>query len=1194
MPRLFGFRGYSAPDPLDRANGFRKYLILILVNLALTAVLLWLISDKIVHFNGFTIHNRHFPATATVVLEFIANGIIFSSLIIFLRKCSSLVHYAIVLIPYFLMDLYIEAHYRVAGDMTRGLWTYYDVPPLSSVSVPALKFLMTLSVDAIVFGILGIFLARCLAALFFSRERQPVEPTPQEYDALFRAAWTAEPVGKPKRDLAFYLLRLLGLGYLIYLAFLVLGLTGSSPWGNSPNGPNHLIEMTYWNPALAINTYFKISLMIMLAFTGAFNKSLRYYCCLGLFTGHLVSTIYSLVFHFYAPLQATESAFLLLSGELDGAMVLIFLWILIRYKKDGQVFAPERDNPIDYSLPMTLLRYLYRGMGLAFTLIGIGIVYIRIHCKGDHGIGAVFGYPDPMIGNTVTLYSTLAIICFLQVKREQLRAYLFNPILLPIFAGSLLALVWIIAGDLHGGVWLHTRVAGVKAQADWYFVLHGTAGIGLCLLLISLRKMFYRVDYSINTISPSAAIDCMALHGAFYGGDEQQHSSVLQSVDEFVAGITGRKRGLLNLPFGIFENVLNFIYGMRPAFSAMSREEQRFYIQKYFLRNEAERKRAFIPPLAELAYQVGISLNTIITFAQFNSINARADIGYVPVDARDRTQGDCAAYPPPHRKIADLPTGPSDPNNFKPESECADGRMLAPRLTTPVREATVPEEADYIIIGSGAGGATAAYRLACAVKDPSRILIVERGNRYQPLQDFQDDEMGMMKKVYKEGGLQQTKAFTMTMAQGQCVGGTTVINNAVCFRMPDPVREIWENDYGIDLSALDKKYDQLAAELHIAPLGKAGVNTVVRDIFLRAVGDYDSHQPGDSRFKVENPVSVNHWNNTGDGNWNLGNKRMQKRSMLETFIPWSESRGVQVVSNMMAVGFTSGPDGKADTVVLRAENGKMTSVKVKKAVIVAGGCVASSHFLMRSDVMGNTGKRLSCNFAFPITLDFDQEIKAYDGDQITLAALDPKLRGAFETYFNPPATLALTGIPFFFEKRDTWMSRYKNLLNLGSLVGSEQGGEIQQKADLINGQAFNWTLGPTDVKNIKFALSTLVQLGAMAGAKRAAIPTRPGIELDLTDPSEIRAFQKALSAYPLRITDLYIGTAHPQGGNLMAGSNGRHKGWRVINEHFQVEGHPNVFVADASLFPTSITVNPQWTIMAMSSLAVENILRLCP
>ena len=172
------------------------------------------------------------------------------------------------------------------------------------------------------------------------------------------------------------------------------------------------------------------------------------------------------------------------------------------------------------------------------------------------------------------------------------------------------------------------------------------------------------------------------------------------------------------------------------------------------------------------------------------------------------------------------------------------------------------------------------------------------------------------------------------------------------------------------------------------------------------------------------------------------------------------------------------------------------------------------------------------------------------------------------------------------------MNGYCRMLNFGGLLGSEPNGIVQKKADLLNGKAFTWTLGQKDVANIKYALKSLVQLGKLAGATRAVIPTKPGIDLPLND-TDIARFNTSFDKFPLRITDLALATAHPQGGNLMAGKNSAHKSKRVVNENFQVDGYSNVFVADASLFPTSITVNPQWTIMAMSSLAMERVLKIC-
>lgn len=1193
MPLLFNLHGYTAPDPLDKAPGSMKYVLMIGVNALLSAILIHVITrHNIVAFQGFTIFSHPFPPSATIGLEFIINCLVFAPLVIVFRKSSSLVPFLIVFIPYFLLDLYIQSHYRCGGcEVSQAPWVYPSPSVISGISLPLVKFLVTMTVDSLVFGVLGLYLARLLARVIYGNANDPSAPSKEEYESFFSEEWSGEIVAKPKRDAAFYILRITGFAYLIYLGILVTGLLGAGSW---PEGVGNLINMTYTNPALAINTYFKISLMIMLAFTGAYNKSLRFYTCLALLTGHLVSAVYSLIFHYAGSLHATDTAFLLLSALTDGLMVLIFLWILIRYKKDAAPYAPEKDFPINFSVPMTLLRYLYRAMAVIFLLTAAGIICIRLFLDGSAGISAVFGNPDPMIGNTVTLYSTLSIIAFFLVKREKLRPRLFHTLSIPLIFGGMVSLCWVLFSSMHGGVWIHTR-QGTAVQANWYFILHAMICFIAAALLIGFRKMYFKVDYAISTVSPSAAINILALTDAFFGGDNKQQVSILRSVDQYAGGISGRKRGLLNLPFGLFENGLNFIYGLHPPFSAMSRDEQRYCLRKYFLRNELERHRARIPALAEFAYQIGISLNSLVTFAYYSNLNAGHRIGYVPVDARDRTQGDTAAYPPPFKKIADLPKDSADPNNFKPAMPGKEGPVTAPRVTTPVMEPEIPEEVDYLVIGSGAGGATAAYRLACAVSDPSRILVVERGNRYQPLQDFQDNEIGMMKKVYKEGGLQQTKQFTMTMMQGECVGGTTVINNAVCFEMPEAIKKSWQEEYDIDLSGLTGEYSRVGDELNIGPLEDAGINQKVKGKFEQAVAAFNAALAPPDKLDTHYPLLVNHLNTMGDGNWNLGNKRMRKRSMLETYIPWSEARGVKVIANLTAVRFTASDNRKADAVVLRSDNGNLTRVKVRKAVLLAGGVVASSHFLMRSGVANpHIGQRLSCNFAFPVTLDFEEEIRAFDGDQITLGALDPYGRSAFENYFNPPASFALSSVPFFFDRHENIMSRYKYLLNFGSLIGSEPNGMIQKKADLINGQAFTWTLGKKDAANIKYALETLVQLGGLAGAKRAVLPTKPGIELDLTVSSQVEQFLQRLRTFPLRMTDLYMGTAHPQGGNLMAGAHAAFSKQRVINENFQVDGFDNIFVTDASIFPTSITVNPQWSIMALSSLAVKKIIACCP
>jgi choline dehydrogenase-like flavoprotein len=60
--------------------------------------------------------------------------------------------------------------------------------------------------------------------------------------------------------------------------------------------------------------------------------------------------------------------------------------------------------------------------------------------------------------------------------------------------------------------------------------------------------------------------------------------------------------------------------------------------------------------------------------------------------------------------------------------------------------------------------------------------------------------------------------------------------------------------------------------------------------------------------------------------------------------------------------------------------------------------------------------------------------------------------------------------------------------------------------------------------------------------------------------------------------DLTLSSAHPQGGNPMSDD----PSIGVVDSRFRVHGYDNLFVCDASVFPTTIRINPQLTIMAMA------------
>jgi len=1180
MVPIFNLRGYTAVDPLDRAPSATRFVLTFAVSGVLAFAFLYTQSTEF--------HVTTFPNQTVMWIGIGIYAFVMAPLLVVLRKSSSLLFYLMIVSVCVPVDIFRQAHYPDTW------WVYQPGSFLSPIPVP-LKFLVAWSFDGIIQGPLALWLTRLLAAVLYPASKSAPLPTTEQEEALFPAEWTDEVVAKPARDIGYWLLRLLGFGYLLYMVFCAIGALGASVW---PAQAQQLIVMTYANPALGINTFSKISLMVLLAFVGAYNRNVRWHCVVGLITGHSASTVASLSVYFLAP-NTDYHSFLLTSAIVDGVMVLIFAYLLVRCRKEAAQFAPQKEYVDFISLPDELSRIFFYALSAAMVLSLVGAVLLRVMGSGASGLSAVYGYPDPQLCNTITRFSTMSVLAFLLAKREKLRDYLTSILI----AGFVVTLIGSSVFLLLGALTDHTRIVirgGGVTHVDWYFAFQIAADTLIVGLLIGLRKMFYNVDYVINALNPSSAQNVIALHQALYGGDIVEDSAVLGKIDRQVAGISGSKRGLLNFPFWIVEHLLSPIFGLHPTFSNMSSDEGRQFLRKYVLRPPRERVRAFIPALAGIAYKIGMAVEAFVTFAHYTTVKGWEEVGYIPPDARDRLQGDYPSYAAPAKQAAPLPNAPGEPANNKPDVTTPKP-LIAPRIATPFTEPAIPDEVDYLIVGSGAGGACMAYRLACEASDPSRILVIETGRRYSPLQDFNDDEMEMIRKLYKEGGLQQSKRFDLIVLQGECVGGTTVINNAVCLQMPKAVRDVWQNEYGLDLSSLDDEldgqgrvikageYSRVGQEIEITQIPENAINQRVAQKFKTGIAGLLKQGAPLSGAEV---LSANQRDMLGDGLCNLGNKRLRKRSMLETYLPWAEARGVKIVSETTALCFVKDSTGRrAEAAVLRTSHGNTKRVRVRKAVIASGGVIASSHFLMRSGVTTNVGRGMSCNFALDVAFEFPDILDAFDGVQITMGAFDSQNRAAFETYFNPPGAFALS-LPFYFDRARDLMKRYRYLLNFGSLVGSEPNGVIQLKGDPVTGRPFTWTLGERDRANIKYAISTLLDLGLAAGATRCVLPTEPGIEIPLT-PSDISRFKQQMENYPLQMSDLRLATAHPQGGNRMTGDGSPNRQQRVVDGDFRVDGFDNVFVADASVFPTGITVNPQWTIMALSSMAAAKILSLC-
>lgn len=1009
-------------------------------------------------------------------------------------------------------------------------------------------------------------------------------PSLEEQKSFFKDTFVPLASLKPKRDFGFLFLRVVFFAYGIYFVYLVLGLLV-----NGKDLP--LMGMYFINPAQTLNSFAKLILILSLANLGAFNRTIRREATLTLTIGHLTSVVASLWLYLgYAPnpLFPSDHSFLLTSALADGVMVIIALFVIFKPAPQPTGLGLQEDLELR-SMAATVLRSALLVLGILWAAYAVFMALARAFAPADSVLGALFGGPDPLVSNSLTKYIVLATAGFYLFRKPALRKH-FTPVLLIAFMISLAAA---LLYSLHGNT-IITSPNGTKVAIPWIMPLMFIIEASMLALLLGLRRWQYYADYQITSLKPGSAECVMALHLALRETSQSPEISsrdVLRRIDTHIAEIHSRRRGLFSFPFWLVEHVFTTLLLFRPPFSTLDHQEARWTLRRYLLRPPHERARSLLPPLAELMYQIGDVTNSLATLAYFSSRAGQAQVGYVLPEARERLQADLATErPPEHVGARPFPKDPYDHIGKKPlpiqSAKTEAEPLLAKRIGVSGAAVPLPQEVDYCIIGSGAAGGVLAYRLGVARGKQNSICVLERGGYFSPLEDFSDDELRMTRMLYTEGGLQTTRSFDFPILQAECVGGTTVVNNAVCFKMPPVTAQEWTN-FGIEVAALASHYDAVQAEINISTLRAEAVNHRVERLFTQGVTGYNTARNGFAALTPAQRVAANFSNCLGCGLCNIGCRRMRKLSVLETYLPWAQAQGVTIHPQCGAVKaeFTAtGNRKKIIAVIVRQANGEFYRLKINKALIVASGAIASSRFLMRSEVGGaGVGKGLSCNYALGSLVEFDEIVDAYDGLQITMYAAPDSHDAIFETTFNAPGVYSLN-FPVHFQRHEEIMAAYRRTANFGALVGSEAVGEVSPKRDLIFGRAVQWQQSPADLQRIRQALQTTVKIAQAAGGKRIWLPTRPVLSIALNAEVDhvLRAFDRML-ADKGRFGFI---TAHPQGGNMMAGAS---FGERVLDPDFRVRDCENLFVCDASIFPRGVRVNPQWTIMALASQAGEMI-----
>ena len=482
-------------------------------------------------------------------------------------------------------------------------------------------------------------------------------------------------------------------------------------------------------------------------------------------------------------------------------------------------------------------------------------------------------------------------------------------------------------------------------------------------------------------------------------------------------------------------------------------------------------------------------------------------------------------------------------------------------------------DVDYVVVGSGAGGAAAAVQLA---RSGASVAIVEAG-AWRDGKDFPSSMYGAMRDWFFEWGSLVTRGRALwPIVQAQAVGGSTVINSAICVNTPEDVFDLWETQFGIPKAQFSKALwgyqDILAKELsaEVAPHATVGLNSILAKRGADAVG-YDSH------YMTRYVKSC-----AGCGTCIQGCKEDRKQGMHLNFVPEVVRRGGVVLSCAPVDRVTM--DWRRATGVtgtfkepVTGRKGANFRVNAKKSVFIAASCTFTAPLLERSGIRHNAlGKFFRSHPGCGILGIYNDPV------DMTIGATQGWASMAFrESGFMKLETLALPldlmggrlaggGVGLMRNLED-----FRNISMTVVALRAETIGTV--KNGFGNRPSVSYTVTERDMMRMRAGLVTVAKTHFAAGAKQimsgiAGLPDRLG-------PDDLHILENA----PLDPRCYTSILSHLFGGAIM----GRDSAHTVCDLEGRVHGIDGLRVVDASVLPTTLGVNPQQTIMSMAQYIAD-------
>ncbi len=479
-------------------------------------------------------------------------------------------------------------------------------------------------------------------------------------------------------------------------------------------------------------------------------------------------------------------------------------------------------------------------------------------------------------------------------------------------------------------------------------------------------------------------------------------------------------------------------------------------------------------------------------------------------------------------------------------------------------------EADVAVVGSGAGGGPLAKELSEA---GYRVVVLEEGGHFTR-EDFNFKPGEAFLRMYRDAGQTVTLGLpVILLPQGCTVGGTTTVNSGTCLRIPRSVLRRWQLEHGLkDLTSdeMDLLYAALEEYLFVkrADPEVVGKNAIIFKEAAERLGYSAGFLPRNAK------------DCEGFGMCPYGCPTNSKQSVNVSFIPDAVRAGAEVITRCRVThiitrgGRALGVRGYLYDPLTRK---RTLSVEVRSSVVaLCGGALQTPSLLFHNRLClssGAVGRNLFIHPCGSTLALLDEPLGNPKGipqstyvDEFSSEGIE--LEGAT----LPPSVFAIT-LPWSGRKHSEIMATYPYFGTFGSMIS-----EHDSRGRVLPGPSprqplATYHLGYQDAQRLKLSILLMAEIWFEAGARKVITPIQGFLEL--SSPRDMSALSRAkikphqfigLSAY------------HPMGTCPMGGDPDSAV-VRPTGETWEVD---NLFICDASILPTSLGVNPQLTIMALS------------